>query len=440
MGRREKVFKSFDQYRDETDDRIQHGIEQYRKGFATVVIKDMQGKPTTGVTINIKQKKHEFLHGANLFMLDELETEEKNIRYQEAFKQVFNQATLPFYWNTLEPEQGKPRFSKDSSKVYRRPPIDLCMDYCEKNGITPKAHCLTYFPFQPDWVDKYDIDDIKKKLEVRYQQCAQRYADVIPGWEVLNELFCTRDPSWRDNIFFQADDVVDWNFKLAEQYFPKNELIINEAPFVWDGLFAFGRSGYYLMIQQALERGVRIDTVGLQYHIFNTQKEEEMLFQNMYHPKQLYEVMDQYAKLGLPLQVTEITIPAYEDGKEGEAIQAELVERLYSIWFSHPAMEAIIYWNLADGYAHGAHPGDMTVGENIYFGGLLRFDMSKKPAYDMIKHLFTERWITRTTIRTNGTGIAKFKGFYGDYELQIDGKVYPITLSSKKNNMFEFIL
>ena len=66
----------------------------------------------------------------------------------------------------------------------------------------------------------------------------------------------------------------------------------------------------------------------------------------------------------------------------------------------------------------------MTVGENIFRGGLLRFDMSKKPAYDMIKNLFTERWITNTEAETNGGGTAKFRGFYGDYTITVDCLLY----------------
>ena len=50
---------------------------------------------------------------------------------------------------------------------------------------------------------------------------------------------------------------------------------------------------------------------------------------------------------------------------------------MYSMWFSHPAMDGIVYWNLADGYTYNAVPGDMSAGENYYRGGLLRFDGSE---------------------------------------------------------------
>lgn len=437
MDRREEVLKSFNKYKDETEERVKNGIEQNRKGFAKITLKDKNGNPLAGQKIGINQKRHEFLHGANLFMLDELETKEKNDIYKDLFRKAFNEATLPFYWSDLEPIQGKPRFEKDSPKVYRRPSPDLCLEYCEKYGITPKEHCLTYFNFQPDWVDKTDIFDMKRKLEVRYRELAKRYADRINGWEVINELFCTQDP-WNKNAFFKSDDVLDWNFKLAEKYFPTNELIINEASLVWKWQhFAYTRSGYYQMIKNGLERGLRIDAVGMQYHVFCSKEFEGGNATDMYNPKVIFEVLDTYEKLGKPIQITEITIPAYSDSAEDEKIQAELIEKLYAIWFSHKATEAVIYWNLTDGYAAFAPQGDMTKGENVFRGGLLRFDMSRKPAYDMIYHLFNERWITKTDVETGVDGTAKFKGFYGDYELTAGGKKFDAVLKSNSENEIE---
>ena len=114
MSRREEIFKNFIKYKDETEERVKNDIEKNRKCFAKITLKDKDGNPIIGKKIKINQKKHEFLHGANIFMLDELETEEKNIAYRKSFKDCFNLATLPFYWSDLEPIQGKPRFEKDS--------------------------------------------------------------------------------------------------------------------------------------------------------------------------------------------------------------------------------------------------------------------------------------------------------------------------------------
>ena len=190
MTRREQLLKHFDLYREETERRVAEGIEKNRKGDAVLKIVDGNGSPVQGARVKATLKKHAFLFGGNLYGLDQLETPEKNALYREKFKQVFNMATLPIYWNTLEPEQGKPRFAKDSPFIYRRPPVDLCLEYCEENGIRPKAHCLNYFYYDhyPAWCPRdTDTTEIRQLCEKRFAELAARYKERIPDWEVINE-------------------------------------------------------------------------------------------------------------------------------------------------------------------------------------------------------------------------------------------------------------
>ena len=152
--------------------------------------------------------------------------------------------------------------------------------------------------------------------------------------------------------------------------------------------------------------------------------------------------MDLFSNFGKPLQITEVTVPAYSNDPEDEAMQAEIIEKLYSVWFSHPNVEQIIYWNLPDGYAAFAPQGDMTAGENYYYGGLLRFDMTPKPAYYTIKNLFEKTWHTEAELNSDEDGKANFRGFYGKYdvELNVDGKIITkeIRLTKKAKRKFEF--
>ena len=97
------------------------------------------------------------------------------------------------------------------------------------------------------------------------------------------------------------------------------------------------------------------------------------------------------------------------------------------MWFSYPAITQIVYWNLVDGYAAFTTPGNMADGENYYRGGLLRFDMSEKPAYKRIKHLIKEVWNTDENVAVKD-GKATFRGFYGEYEVTADGKTYTVNL------------
>ena len=446
----QNLLELFHEKREETEKRIADGIEKYRKGDLEIRIKDKDGAPIKGARVTLSQKSHEFKFGANLFMLDEMESTEKNEKYKKAFAETFNIATLPFYWNATEPERGHLRYGKNSTPMYRRPPIDLCMEFCEQNGIEPREHALAYVSLFPKWLNDLSIPEIKRELERRYQEISERYADKIPTIEVTNELL------WESKYvavpsIYEENDYLDFAFALAKKYFPKNRLAINEAPMVWREN-ARTTDHYYAYTEAAIHRGVRIDAIGMQYHLFYPKNEIEKLASSKYlSPEWLYRHMDLYARFGKPLQVTEITIPAYSNDPENEAVQAELLEWLYSIWFSHPLMEQIIYWNLVDGYAYVNDPakikdsqGDMTIGENVYYGGLFRFDMTPKPAFLALQNLIRKKWHTEAELATDAEGRAKMRGFYGTYAFTVETEngieTREITLSKDGKNNIEIIL
>ena len=431
------VFELFEKYNEETEDRVASGIEANRKGFATITLKDKDGNPVDG-EIKAIQKNHEFRFGANCFMLGQLETEEKNRLYEQYFADLFNMATLPFYWDSTEPERGHLRYAKDSTPLYRRPPIDACLEFCEKHGIEPREHALAYDHFFPQWLWDKPVEECKREYERRCREISERYADKIRTIEVTNETWW-----WTERTaLFNEPDFVEYCFRTARKYFPANQLGINEQSDLWrEGDRVNER--YFMQIERELKKGTPIDAIGMQYHMFFRREDEYARTRRQYNPKHLFGVLDLYGTLGKPLQITEVTIPCYTDEAADEEKQAEILRRLYSIWFSHEKMEQIIYWNTVDGYAHAAEPGDMSAGENYYRGGLIRFDFTKKPSYEMLKKLIHEEWHTETGA-VSKNGVAKFKGFYGDYDLIVktaSGEIKKtIHLGKKCKNEFEIII
>ena len=448
MLERRRVLELFEKEKDALQTKTQEGIEKNRKGKFTIRLTDKTGKPLANTAVKLCQKTHEFRFGANLFMLDELETPEKNQAYKQHFTGLFNMATLPFYWDSLEPEKGHPRFAKDSPRVYRRPAPDLCIEFCEKHGIEPREHALAYEQFFPKWLYGADTETTKAALETRYAEIAARYADKIPTIEVTNEMLWEKGRT----AFYDDADYVAWCFKMAEKYFPQNELAVNDATDMAWGMRPRTCSAYYSYIEAAILKGARIDAVGMQFHMFHPREREYEATRPYYDPNALYAHMNLFARFGKPLQVTEITVPSYSWEKEDEELQADILEYLYSIWFSHPAVEQIVYWNLVDGYAHvwdpdpeviAASQGNMTQGENYYHGGLLRFDLSKKPAYERLDALINKAWHTEGEFNTDADGCLSLRAFYGDYDLTVLGaneKKGKITFSKKGENCFALVL
>jgi len=425
------MLAPYERNRDQVDERIRDGIERHRKDAATLRVVDGSGAPVAGAKVSVVQRRHDFRLGCNLFLLDELETEEKNETYRRLFADMFDLAVLPFYWNALEPTPGALRFAADSPRIYRRPPPDLCVAYCRDHGIVPKLHCLNYDAWPtPDWVPRESVAATKRALETRFAQIAERYAADIPCIEVTNETL--NPPVPQCTPFFLEDDFVSWSFETARRYFPSNELVINEptSKVLWN---IFGempdhmrqrclgnRSQYFLLLQRELAHGTPIDAVGIQYHVFTSRERAAASAATLCDPLFLYRVLDLYGSLGKPVQITETTLPSFGESAEDEEVQAELLRMAFSVFFSHPAVEAAIWWNLVDGYAAGGGPGDMTAGENRYRGGLLRFDLGEKPAFRELRRLFKEEWRTRCVLETDADGRCSFCGFHGDYDVAVE--------------------
>ena len=112
---------------------IERGIQTHRKGLFAVKVLGREGKPLAGVPVHVKLARHEFKFGCAMFLLDQFGDDRRNQLYREMFPKLFNYGVLPLYWDTLEPEEGHPRFDKSSENIYRRPALDLVRDYCAEH-------------------------------------------------------------------------------------------------------------------------------------------------------------------------------------------------------------------------------------------------------------------------------------------------------------------
>lgn len=398
----------------EVEYRIKHDTERHRKGFVRLRVEDEQGQPVEKAELEIRQVSHAFKFGCNLFLLDQLDDDQQNAEYKDAFAKLFNQAVLPFYWADLEPEPGQVRFDKDSKPIYRRPPPDYCLDFCEERGIAPKGHPLLWHLFYPKWLTE-DPKQLRHLIDQRFRQIAERYGDRIPTFDVCNEaLACT---GWHP--LRGIGNHVDYAFELASLYFPASTtLVYNETTENSFEYFRGPHSPMFMLCEHLAER-YRLGAVGLQFHLFSQNAEAVENYRNdLLNPRSLYAFMDQYASLGLPLKLSEITIPSYTMVDEGHEFQATVTERLFRIWFSHPAMDEIDWWNLVDGTAAYAPRGTYE-GENFYQGGLLNYDMSPKPAYKVLDKLINEEWRSQETLHYKVDDENQFRGYYGGYEVVI---------------------
>ena len=412
--------------------RIADGIRANRMNDAVVRCIGPDGAPLTDVTVRVEQTRHAFLFGANIFMLGGFPTAEENRRYEATYLRLFNYATVPFYWSDLEPEPGKPRFAKDSPVIYRRPPPDAVVEFCQQNRLAMKGHPLVWHQWYPKWRPD-DPAELTRRIEQRIAQIAGRYGTSIPRWEVVNEPM--ERNKYAEKWCNLPEDYVFHALSTAAKVFPANaRLMLNEATtFSWLQ-FSDERSPYFLMIRAMLDRGMRVDEIGMQLHIFSEKTWQQTLAGEQFLPEQLFKVLDRYADFGRPLAVTELTIPSVPKTTDGERDQAVVARNFYRLWFSHPRVEAISWWNVVDDTA--------AKGEDKWSAGLVRRDFSPKPAFEALDQLINHDWKTVVDGRDTVRGELSFRGFHGDYAVTATsgGKTVTKTFSLRKGSTNEWMI
>lgn len=403
----------------EAQERIKTATELHRKGDVCVKVIDSRNRPVAGALVSTEQTAGDFRFGANAFLLGGNGSPELDKRWEDLFADAFDLAVVPFFWKDLEPERGRPRFSADSPARYRRPPPDAVIDFCQRHGIEPKAHALTYHQFNPEWMS-HDIDECERMYESWFAAVGERYRTRIPSWDVVNEAISRY--SWTSAAAPLPRDWVAWSFAAARRHFPGCRLILNDDTASWSnrGYHYFGREThpFVLLIENMLLKGVPIDEIGLQFHLMDYQESEtwkrasrHLDEERLLEPSELLRVLDHYARFGKPVHISEITVPCFGTTPDDEELQAEIAEMLYRTWFSHPSVASIVWWNVVDGHAHGKE-GELR-------GGLVNKDLSTKAVYRTLKRLIRSEWRTTSSGTTDAAGSYITRAFHGTHHVRV---------------------
>ena len=393
---------------------INANIEKYRKGSFQIKIINKDGTPVRA-TVKAEQKSHAFDFGTSALMLGNMGDKEQE--YRDAISDLFNLITTTFCWNIMETAPGQFRFEEGSEEIYRRPPSDRVLHFAKEHNMKVKGQPLFCGRWCPDWVPQ-DTETLKDLWAKFVTEVARRYDGSFCIFDVVNESYKTSG-SWKNMYWLQEpiSDFVKWLLNRAGDIFSERCIMErNEATHVNYGENA---QRYYNENKKLLEDGVRLDAIGFQFHFFTGESCLNRHITGEAGLEDIYRTYHNMATLGIPLYITEITIPTvYEDMtmEEGEDLQAEILEKLYRLWFSIPNMNGIIYWNPKDGDAW-AKEGDCR-------GCLIDEYMRKKKSYYALEHLIKREWNTCITEENDSRGLLTFSGFYGNYDItvSVDGR------------------
>jgi GH35 family endo-1,4-beta-xylanase len=256
----------------------------------------------------------------------------------------------------------------------------------------------------PSWLPS-NSRELEQVLQRRVTATTSSFKGLIDFWDVVNEPTLSpldKNPvgQWMkvQTTAAATATILDWAYSSS----PETSLIVND--------FYTGVE-YYSLLKEVQRQGSKFDIVGIQAHMHS----------GAYPLDWVWAICERFKELGMPLHFTEVTVlsgalktdsdwqsyrTGWETTLEGENIQATYVEALYRLLFSHPSVQAITWWDFSDLGAWRGAPA-----------GLLRKDMTPKPAYDKLAKLIREEWWTNTEIKADRWGRAKFRGFYGTYRL-----------------------
>ncbi len=410
------------------------GIEKYRKGEAELRFRKKDGSPAAGVRIEVTQTAHDFLFG-NIVRPRYY----RNQRYLDRIKELFNFVELlEFNWGQYEPDEGKPLVDER---------LDFIHGWCQPNGINHfYGHMLVWstqygeYPKTalPLWLFHYEPSRQRELLRSRIEREVRAYRGVDMLWDVINEPTHARHwGDWKkpnyvlepmDTVIADVSELLGW----AHDANPDARLLVNDYRVIVQGTY---RQRCQQLIEALQRRRVPLHALGIQAH-------EPNKGAYWYDPRELWETCELFgSETGLPIYFTEffyVSDPArkirgrYRTGSWNPERQAEAIEQFYRTCFGHPAVRAIVYFGLAD---------DDVV---IPHGGLLDEHYQPKPAWQRLKRLIREEWTTRRSGTTGPDGSFRFRGFAGEYRIQVPAVARPPSfafhLAAAKTNRMEWNL
>ena len=402
-------------------------IEEHRKADVVLSVVDASGKPVAGARVTVNQTRHAFLFGSNIFAWGRLPDERKEAAYRKHYSELLNFATLPFYWASYEAQKGQPDHQR-TEQIAR---------WCKEHEIITKGHPLAWNYADPRWLPD-DSQEIRQLQMARIGDCVSRFSGLIDRWDVVNEAthfdreeFVNRRAP-KHSAMWKAVGKMEFTrecFTHARKAGPRATLLINDYR---------TDPPYERVIEELVDPqgNPMYDVIGIQSHMHG----------GAWTTEKIWRICEKFARFDVPLHFTETTILSgkrmwqeqrgepWPSTPEGEEYQAREVARFYTILFSHPAVEAITWWDFADGHAWKGAPA-----------GFLRKDMTPKPVYQELKKLIKGKWWTQAAIQTGADGKVDLRGFLGDYNVTVttvgEKKTErKFTLAKKDDNHWEIKL
>ncbi len=382
-------------------------IEKHRKGDFALTLVDAEGKPVADADVRVVLKRHAFGFGSAVTAKMLNDSTPDGDRYRAIVEECFSRVVFE---NDLKPGPWEAAKDPNTTGAYRKVWLDKSLQWLGQRQIQARAHYLCWAPFEP-WSEKLKDNPqaIRDKVLAYMREITPAIGDRVCEWDALNH-----PAGWEANSCI--DTVLGREF-YAEVFrearkLTKLPLWINE-----DQVFRPGRQQeeYFQIIEQLIASGIKPNGIGNQAHFHSS---------FLPSPEEMLANSDRFAALVPALQITEFDVNTNGD----EQLAADYTRDFLITTFSHPAYTGFVMW----GFWEGAHWKPETA--------LWRKDWSEKPAAKVWRDLVLGQWHTDERLHTDAKGVAKLRGFYGQYEVQVKGQTLPVDLSKAGQGPVKVVL
>lgn len=255
---------------------------------------------------------------------------------------------------------------------------DTIVDFAEANDMQMRGHTLVWHQAIPAWVRPFDEsdsqalsrwtrDELIEVLREHITTLVSHYRGRIYSWDVVNEALGD-DGSYRRSFWQRGigDDYIEMAFRFAREADPDVLLFYNDFGMIEGGTAKF--DGMMTMLRDLIAKGVPIDGVGFQTHIWH----------DIDDLHRLGEMMDEVRALGLRVSITEfdVAIPNLEGDLNQ---QAELYRRVLDECLSRNC-ETFAMWGSTDKYSWIPEAWGYTFGRGHTFDA----NYEPKPAHQAL--------------------------------------------------------
>ena len=216
----------------------------------------------------------------------------------------FNSVTPSFQLkaNEVSPTEG----------VFNFDEADRIVDWAIANDMAVRGHALVWHESTPTYFYEGTPAQVRTRLETYVSTVVEHFRGRIPIWDVANEVVSVdifrgdgngagpdRQGRWYEASGNTAD-YIDWAFHAARDADPDALLFLNE----YSTENAIKQPWMIEILQRLVDRGVPIDGVGHQFHLFLDSDPAELM--------QAIDAVDNQF-MGLINHVTELDVDFYSD-------------------------------------------------------------------------------------------------------------------------------